>query len=67
MKNIEYIHFTQVNPDEFLEILNDALLRKHLVAHAVFDTFSIREWMDHKIQIIGVREQYSLILETIAL
>ena len=50
MNKIEYIHFSQVNPEELLEILNDTLLRKHLVAHAVFDTFSIREWMDQKNQ-----------------
>jgi len=50
MNKIEYIHFSQVNPEQLLEILNDALLRKHLVAHAVFDTTSIREWMDQKIQ-----------------
>ena len=50
MNKIEYLHFSQVKPEEFLEVLNDAILRKHLVAHAVFDTSSVREWMDQKIQ-----------------
>jgi hypothetical protein len=50
MKTIAYIPFSQADPGEFLEILNDAVLRKHLAAHAVFDNVSVRKWMDQKIQ-----------------
>ncbi len=49
MTKIEYLHFNQVDPDNFLPVLNDPTLRKHLIAHGIFDSGSIKEWMNSKI------------------
>lgn len=50
MSEIEYVTFDQVYPDDFLPVLNDEVLRLHLIAHCYFDSVSIREWMDGKLQ-----------------
>lgn len=50
MSEIEYVKFEQVNPKDFLPVLNEPTLRTHLIAHAPFDTASVREWMDAKRQ-----------------
>jgi len=50
MSEIEYANFNKVNPEDFLPVLNDEILRLHLIKHAYFDSVSIREWMYGKIQ-----------------
>lgn len=51
MDEIEYLSFHNIDPDEFLAVLNEDALRKHLIDHAYFDSDSIREWMEHKVKI----------------
>jgi len=50
MREIEYVNLAQVNPEDFLPVLNDEILRLHLIAHGYFDSVSIREWMRGKLQ-----------------
>jgi len=51
MSDFDFIDFNRVNPEGFISILNDDLLRKHLIDHAYFDMTTIREWMKKKAQI----------------
>ena len=51
MNRIEYLNFHHVDPDDFLAILNEDALRKHLIDHAYFDSDSIKEWMEDKVKI----------------
>jgi hypothetical protein len=51
MSEIEYVCFNEVNPEEFLEILNEDSLRTHLIDHPYFDSVSLQEWMKDKISI----------------
>jgi len=51
MTNIEFLHFTQVDPGEFVAILNEDSLRTHLINHPYFDYTSLQAWMDDKAKI----------------
>lgn len=50
MSEIEYVNFNQVDPEVFLPVVNEQSLRKHLIDHGQFDSVSIKEWMNGKIQ-----------------
>lgn len=50
MNKIEYVSFSEINPDDFSSVLNDDALRKHLMPHACFDAITIRDWMSGKVQ-----------------
>lgn len=47
---IQFVNFNQVDPQDLLPVVNEQALRKHLVDHAYFDSVSVKEWMDEKIQ-----------------
>lgn len=48
MSEIRFVNFNQINPDDFLPIVNEQAVRKHLVDHAHFDSASIKLWMNTK-------------------
>ena len=50
MSKIEYKVFNSVDPEDFLSVVNEQILRKHLIDHAHFDSVNIREWMNGKTQ-----------------
>ena len=50
MTEIEFLSFNKVEPDDLLPIVNEQALRKHLIDHPLFDSVSIKEWMNGKIQ-----------------
>ena len=50
MSEIEFRELTQVNRDELLEILNEDLLREHLIDHEYFDARSLNEWLKIKVK-----------------
>ncbi|NQD93963.1 N-acetyltransferase [Pseudomonas sp. CrR25] len=50
MAEIEYVPFNEVNPEDFLPVVNEQSLRTHLIDHAYFDSASIRDWMNGKAQ-----------------
>jgi len=54
MNDIEFISFSKIDPEDFLPVLNSEPLRKHLIDHAYFDSISIREWINGKIQIESI-------------
>ncbi|MES9826508.1 MAG: hypothetical protein ABW127_18965 [Candidatus Thiodiazotropha endolucinida] len=51
MSQIEYLCFNQVNPQDFMAILNEDSLRTHLVDHPYFDTTSLQAWIVDKTNI----------------
>jgi len=49
--NIKYVNFSEVNPDDFLVLLNKQKIRKHLIQHDLFDDDSINDWINEKLEI----------------
>ncbi|WP_298775242.1 N-acetyltransferase [uncultured Shewanella sp.] len=69
MSEIKFVSFNQVDPEDFLPIVNEQVLRKHLVNHPLFDSVSIKEWINGKAQtefIPGCRVRAVFIGETLA-
>ncbi len=48
MKSIKYVKFDDIEPEEFIPILNEGSIRNHLIAHDFFDTQSINKWIKEK-------------------
>ena len=48
MSEIEFLEFNQVAPQDFLPVVNEEMLRRHLIDHPLFDSSSIREWIREK-------------------
>lgn len=46
---IEYPKLTEVNPADFLPLLNDDEIRKNLAGHELFDEDTIRSWVQEKV------------------
>ena len=49
MSEIKFLCFNQVNPEDFLAIVNEESLRIHLIDHPYFDATSLQAWMEDKI------------------
>lgn len=50
MNEIEFLSFSQVNPEDLMAVVNEDSLRTHLIDHLCFDARSIQEWMEDKIK-----------------
>jgi len=55
MSEIKFLCFNQVNPEDFLAIVNEESLRIHLIDHPYFDAPSLQAWMDDKIRVDGIQ------------
>ncbi|MEX2964432.1 N-acetyltransferase [Microbulbifer sp. TYP-18] len=53
MGNLNYLRFTEINPDEFLPILNSEKIRKHLIEHDLFTIDTLKVWMEAKLEVDG--------------
>jgi len=51
MSRLEFKPFGDVRAEDFLPLVNDETVRKHLIDHPPFDAASVRVWMDDKIRI----------------
>ena len=49
MNRIEYIKLSDINPDEFIVLLNKQKTRAHLIEHPLFNQDSVKEWLESKI------------------
>ncbi len=56
MSEIEFLHFNQVNPEDFLGVVNEDSLRTHLIDHPYFDVASLQAWMEDKIKVDAVQD-----------
>ena len=50
MAELEYVKFSAIDPLQWLPLLNDAAIRKHLIGHALFDAERIEQWVAEKLE-----------------
>ena len=50
MHKLKYVRFSKVDPDSFIELLNKQKIREHLIEHDFFDSISIMDWVEDKIE-----------------
>lgn len=50
MPKPRYKQLSDINPDDFIAVLNAEKIRNHLVTHDLFDSVTIREWVNEKIK-----------------
>lgn len=50
MDCIEYIKLDEVNPKEFVLLLNKQKIREHLIDHQLFDIETVKAWIETKIE-----------------
>lgn len=55
MSEIKFLFFNQVNPEEFLAIVNEESLRIHLIDHPYFNAASLQAWMENKIRVDAIQ------------
>ena len=51
MNGIEYIKLSEVNPAEFVPLLNKQKIRKHLINHPLFDEQTAKAWLETKVEV----------------
>ena len=51
MINIEYLRFNDIEPSDFLPLLNSQKVRKHLIDHELFTVDTLTTWMNSKIEV----------------
>lgn len=51
MNGIEYIKLSEVNPAEFVPLLNKQKIRKHLINHPLFDVETAKAWLEAKVEV----------------
>ena len=49
MDGIEYVKLSEVNPAEFVPLLNKQKIRKHLINHPLFDEQTAKAWLEAKV------------------
>jgi hypothetical protein len=55
MSEIEFLCFNQVNPEDFLGVVNEDSLRTHLIDHPYFNVASLQAWIEDKIKVDAVQ------------
>jgi hypothetical protein len=55
MPDIEYVKFSDVNPQNFLPLLNKLKIREHLIQHELFDINTTSAWMKSKVEVDGIQ------------
>jgi len=51
MNSIDYVKLNEVNPNEFILLLNKHKIREHLIEHEMFDESRVKDWIDKKMQV----------------
>ena len=51
MVTIEYPKFNTINPSDFLPLLNNKNIRKHLIEHELFTIVTLTTWMQNKMEV----------------
>ena len=49
MNGVEYVKLSEVNPAEFVPLLNKQKIRKHLINHPLFDEQTAKAWLEAKV------------------
>ena len=50
MSQIKYLKFNEIDPNQFIPILNENSIREHLIHYDQFDSQSIHEWVKGKVE-----------------
>lgn len=50
INTITYTKFSDIDPDEFILVLNKDNVRNHLISHPLFDSESVSKWVNEKIE-----------------
>lgn len=64
MSEIEFLCFNQVNPEDFMAVVNEDSLRTHLIDHPYFDAASLQEWMGDKIKVDAIENRVWRLMNT---
>ncbi|MCB1875396.1 MAG: hypothetical protein KDH88_05420 [Chromatiales bacterium] len=51
MKHIEYLRLDEIDPAEFVALLNKKKIREHLIEHPMFTVCTVDRWLKEKINI----------------
>lgn len=51
MNHLEYVKFNEIEPVDFLPLLNKKSTREHLIDHALFDEPTVAEWVRGKVDV----------------
>lgn len=51
MNCIEYVKLDEVNPAEFVPLLNKQKIREHLIDHHLFDEVTVKAWLEGKVEV----------------
>lgn len=51
MSNLDYLRFNEINPSDFLPLLNSQKIRKHLIEHELFTIDTLTAWMNSKLEV----------------
>jgi len=54
MNKLEYVKFDNINADDFIPFLNNPRIREHLIKHDLFDSASVRLWIEEKIKVNNI-------------
>lgn len=54
MSNVDYVRFNEINPNDFLPLLNSEKIRKHLIEHKLFTIDTLTAWMNAKIAVDAI-------------
>lgn len=54
MRSIEYVRFSEVNPSDFIPLLNNPKIREHLIEHELFDEGNVKEWIKAKLKVDSI-------------
>ncbi len=49
MSAIEYLKLSEVNPNDFIPLLNSQKIREHLIEHDLFNAGTVKDWINSKI------------------
>ncbi len=51
MRSVDYLKFNEINPADFLPLLNSQKIRRHLVEHELFTLETLTAWMNSKMDV----------------
>jgi len=54
MGTLKYIELYELNPDDFIPLLNNQRTREHLIEHELFDSDTVKTWIESKIKVDSI-------------
>jgi len=54
MNNLKYVGFSEINPNDFISLLNKQKIREHLIEHELFSEDTVQSWIKDKIKVDSI-------------